>query len=119
MLQGRFRPTLAHYFLTLLHRKGVVLRVFTQNIDALEREAGLPAEALVEAHGTYFIAHCLRCRRAYAFSEIRDRLEAGTVPRCAADGCGGIVKPDIVFFGKPSRNASTAAGRPTSTRVIC
>jgi NAD-dependent deacetylase sirtuin 2 len=98
MLPGKFRPTLAHYFLALLYRKGLALRIFTQNIDGLEREAGLPAEALVEAHGTYFTAHCLTCGRAFELSEIRAQLEAGEVVRCPDDA--GIVKPDIVFFGE-------------------
>ena len=32
----KFVPTLAHCFLTLLHRKGLLLRCYTQNIDGLE-----------------------------------------------------------------------------------
>ena len=34
---GKYRPNYAHYFLRLLHDKGVLLRVYTQNIDGLER----------------------------------------------------------------------------------
>jgi NAD-dependent deacetylase sirtuin 2 len=100
MLTKQFRPTLIHYFIALLHRKGLLLRVFTQNIDMLEREAGLPGEFLVEAHGTFFTAHCLRCRRAYTLAEIRSDLETGNVLRCRTPGCGGLVKPDVVFFGE-------------------
>jgi NAD-dependent SIR2 family protein deacetylase len=37
MLPGKFAPTLAHYFCAFLYRKGIVLRIFTQNIDGLER----------------------------------------------------------------------------------
>jgi NAD-dependent deacetylase sirtuin 2 len=97
LLPGKFTPTVAHFFFAFLHRKGLVLRVFTQNIDGLERVAGVPGEALVEAHGTYYAAHCLSCRRSYSLDEIRSTLEAGAVPRCS---CNGIIKPDIVFFGE-------------------
>jgi NAD-dependent deacetylase sirtuin 2 len=97
MLPGKFIPTPAHYFCTLLHRKGIALRFFTQNIDGLEREAGVPESALVEAHGTYFSARCLGCGKEYKLEEIRATLEAGEVVRCE---CGGVVKPDIVFFGE-------------------
>jgi NAD-dependent SIR2 family protein deacetylase len=31
----------------------------------LERVAGIPAEKIVEAHGTFFTAHCLKCRKEY------------------------------------------------------
>ena len=34
---GRYRPNYAHYFIRLLHEKGILLRVYTQNIDGLER----------------------------------------------------------------------------------
>jgi NAD-dependent SIR2 family protein deacetylase len=33
---GNFRPTPAHYFIKLLHDKGLLLRCFTQNIDRCE-----------------------------------------------------------------------------------
>jgi NAD-dependent deacetylase sirtuin 3 len=34
---GRYRPNYAHYFIRLLHDKGLLLRVYTQNIDGMER----------------------------------------------------------------------------------
>ncbi|XP_075357817.1 NAD-dependent protein deacetylase sirtuin-3, mitochondrial isoform X2 [Mycteria americana] len=34
---GNYRPNYAHYFLRLLHDKGLLLRLYTQNIDGLER----------------------------------------------------------------------------------
>lgn len=52
LFPGKFKPTPAHYFMTLLHQKGLLLRCFTQNIDSLEREAHLPREKVVAAHGT-------------------------------------------------------------------
>uniref|UniRef100_A0A8B9MMY3 NAD-dependent protein deacetylase sirtuin-2 n=1 Tax=Accipiter nisus TaxID=211598 RepID=A0A8B9MMY3_9AVES len=64
---GQFKPTVCHYFMRLLQEKGLLLRCYTQNIDTLERVAGLDPELLVEAHGTFFTSHCLRpsCRQPY------------------------------------------------------
>ncbi|KAH7931795.1 hypothetical protein HPB52_025290 [Rhipicephalus sanguineus] len=69
---GYFRPTLSHYFLRLLHQKGLLLRLYTQNIDCLERLAGIPAESIVEAHGTFHTSHCLSCNREYSLDWLRD-----------------------------------------------
>ena len=49
---ARVRPTAAHYLLALLHRKGLLARVYTQNIDGLHQAAGLPPELVVEVHGS-------------------------------------------------------------------
>ena len=56
-----YKPTPSHYFIKLLHDKGLLLRHYTQNIDTLERVAGLPEEKLVEAHGTFHTGRCLAC----------------------------------------------------------
>ena len=107
---GNFLPTPTHYFLKLLAEKGILRRVFTQNIDTLERVAGLPPSALVECHGSFSSATCRVCGKAYGQEYVRDSIfgareggggsvEGVAVPRCDVDGCGGVVKPDIVFFG--------------------
>ncbi|XP_037963373.2 NAD-dependent protein deacetylase sirtuin-2 [Plutella xylostella] len=94
---GNFIPTVSHYFIRLLHEKGLLLRHYTQNIDTLERGAGLPEDRLVEAHGTFYTSHCLDCRKEYSMEWMKELVFADQVPRC---GCGGLVKPDIVFFGE-------------------
>ncbi|XP_034534390.1 NAD-dependent protein deacetylase sirtuin-3, mitochondrial [Notolabrus celidotus] len=95
---GNYRPNLTHYFVRLLHEKGQLLRMYTQNIDGLERLAGIPPEMLVEAHGTFATATCTVCRRKYEGEELRPDVMSGAVPRCST--CTGVVKPDIVFFGE-------------------
>ena len=45
------KPTPTHHFMRLLHDKGVLLRVFTQNIDSLESAAGIAKDKIVAAHG--------------------------------------------------------------------
>lgn len=43
----------------------IYLILSVQNIDTLERVAGIPGKKLVEAHGTFYSGHCLRCRKSY------------------------------------------------------
>ncbi|KAL1007778.1 hypothetical protein UPYG_G00091480 [Umbra pygmaea] len=95
---GNYQPNLAHYFTRLLHDKGQLLRMYTQNIDGLERLAGIPPGKLVEAHGTFATATCTVCRRNYKGEELRPDIMTGTIPKCPT--CKGVVKPDIVFFGE-------------------
>lgn len=68
---GSFKPTPCHYFIKLLNDKGVLLRHYTQNIDTLERLAGLPEQKLVEAHGTFYRGHCLECDKEYSLEWIK------------------------------------------------
>ncbi|EYE93876.1 SIR2 family NAD-dependent protein deacylase [Aspergillus ruber CBS 135680] len=95
---GRYRPTIAHSFIKLLYNKGLLLKHFTQNIDCLERQAGVPGEMLVEAHGSFANQHCIECKAAYPEQEMKEHVEKGEVPTCKE--CKGLVKPDIVFFGE-------------------
>ncbi|XP_039767284.1 NAD-dependent protein deacetylase sirtuin-3, mitochondrial isoform X1 [Ornithorhynchus anatinus] len=95
---GNYRPNFAHYFLRLLHDKGLLLRLYTQNIDGLERAAGIPPSKLVEAHGTFASATCTVCLREYPGEDFRGDVMEGRIPRCPV--CTGVVKPDIVFFGE-------------------
>lgn len=95
---GNFKPTICHYFVRLLHSKGLLLRHYTQNIDTLERVAGLPGEKLVEAHGTFHTSHCLDCRKEFSIDWMKEQIFSDTVPTCTE--CNGIVKPDIIFFGE-------------------
>nr|XP_020662646.1 NAD-dependent protein deacetylase sirtuin-3, mitochondrial isoform X1 [Pogona vitticeps] len=95
---GNYRPNYAHYFLRLLLDKGLLLRLYTQNIDGLERVAGIPPDKLVEAHGTFATATCTVCRRSYPGEDFRGDVLADKIPKCPI--CTGIIKPDIVFFGE-------------------
>ncbi|CAE8715947.1 unnamed protein product [Polarella glacialis] len=117
MWPGKHHPTLTHFFILLLEKKGLLLRCYTQNIDSLETSAGLPAEKLVAAHGSFDGAHV--CKRPARFSSFRicEPIEQADVEvpveemRSAvekgADGWralnvkfGGLCKPKIVFFGE-------------------
>jgi len=99
LFPGKYRPTPAHYFIRLLHEKGLLLRNFTQNIDTLEREAGIDGDKIVEAHGSFALCHCLQCRKEHSTEEYKVKLysQDDPIPKCE---CGGLIKPDIVFFGE-------------------
>ncbi|KAK4498152.1 hypothetical protein PRZ48_010808 [Zasmidium cellare] len=95
---GKYRPTVTHSFLKLLQDKGLLLKLFTQNIDCLEREAGVPDDKIIEAHGSFARQSCIECKAPYAEDEMKQHIEAKTIPRCHS--CQGLVKPEIVFFGE-------------------
>lgn len=105
---GRFRPTPSHYFIKLLADKGLLLRLYTQNIDTLERISGIPEDLLIEAHGSFNTAHCIGqgktgkgnkgCNKVYTKEFVRDIIFNDEIPYCLE--CGGLIKPDIVFFGE-------------------
>ncbi|XP_075956559.1 NAD-dependent protein deacetylase sirtuin-2 [Anarhichas minor] len=97
---GQFKPTICHYFMKLLKDKGHLRRCYTQNIDTLERVAGLEGDDLIEAHGTFYTSHCVSfsCRKEYDLDWMRDQIFSEDIPRC--DKCSSLVKPDIVFFGE-------------------
>jgi NAD-dependent histone deacetylase SIR2 len=99
---GRFHPTVSHAFIALLAAKGLLFHLFTQNIDCLERAAGVPEDLIVEAHGSFATQRCIDCWTPYPDDRMREHVSRGEVPRCAKgdEVCSGLVKPDIVFFGE-------------------
>ena len=95
---GKYRPTIAHSFIRLLHDKGRLMKHFTQNIDCLDREAGVPGEKIVEAHGSFARQSCIQCKDPYPDDLIKQHINDKTIPKC--ESCKGLVKPEIVFFGE-------------------
>ena len=98
---GKFYPTIAHSFAALLEEKGLLDMLFTQNIDCLERRAGVPGEKIVEAHGSFATQRCIECKTEYPGDLMLKAVQRGEVPHCIVPQCNGLVKPDIVFFGEP------------------
>lgn len=74
--------------------------LFTQNIDCLERQAGVPGELIVEAHGSFATQRCIECKTSFPDDKMKEYVFQGEVPRCVDPECDGLVKPDIVFFGE-------------------
>lgn len=97
---GKFQPTVSHCFVRLLSDKGLLSKLFTQNIDCLERAAGIPDEKIVEAHGSFARQRCIECKTSYPENLMKNCINKREVPRCLTPHCNGLVKPDIVFFGE-------------------
>jgi NAD-dependent deacetylase len=97
-------PTLTHRFLAELEGEGRLTAVVTQNIDALHQRAG--SKRVISVHGDYWSSHCLSCRREYDFEHMERMVREVDVPHCS---CGGVVKPDVVFFGEPVNAFDEAA----------
>ncbi|WP_330230988.1 NAD-dependent protein deacetylase [Nocardia sp. NBC_00508] len=119
------RPNPGHRALARLERMGVVTGLITQNVDLLHTKAG--HRRVIDLHGTYARVRCLACAALISRMALADRLEAanpGFAEAVAGDGlevapdadavvtdtasfrmvdcerCGGLLKPDIVYFGE-------------------
>jgi len=86
------RPNAAHLALVALEDADRLDWVVTQNIDGLHTRAG--SRRVLEVHGSLRTATCQRCGGQVDGLAALSRDDP-PVPRCA---CGGILKPDIVFF---------------------
>ena len=96
---GKYRPTLAHYFIKLLDDKKQLLRCFTQNIDSLENMAGLPKDKIVAAHGNFDSARCVFTNKVVPVEEVRHAYLNNAHAELNKKHKTKLVKPDIVFFG--------------------
>lgn len=136
-------PNAGHRAVEELRRVGCVSAVITQNVDGLHRAAGtLDA---VELHGGLDRVICLGCRRSSAREELDRRLHAlngafgDGASRVNPDGdaelpealvaafrvapcrvCGGILKPDVVFFGEnvPKSRVERCYGLVDAARAL-
>lgn len=95
LLNARTEPSVTHKFISWLESKGKVSLVVTQNIDMLHQRSG--SRRVIPCHGTYERARCIDCSKLYSFSDIEKDIYSGEIPECV---CGGVIKPDITFFGE-------------------
>ena len=130
---ARAQPNAGHRAVAALQHAGVVDGVVTQNVDGLHTAAGSPD--VVELHGNLDRVVCLTCGDLSARSFLAERLREAnpdwsaevtgvnpdgdvSLPDEALDGfrvvpcvvCGGVLKPDVVFFGEtvpPERVAAS------------
>ncbi|CCF56463.1 hypothetical protein KAFR_0B01640 [Kazachstania africana CBS 2517] len=101
---GKFKPSKFHYLLKLFQEKKILKRVYTQNIDTLEQEAGIEKDIIIEAHGNFAKNHCIKCRKEFDMDVFKNKLDENErTGRCdfvKCDECDGLIKPNIVFFGE-------------------
>jgi NAD-dependent deacetylase len=87
------RPNPAHFALAELEARGHLLGVITQNVDNLHQAAG--SKKVVEYHGNALRFVCDTCRGQHP----RETLDFAQTPLYCL--CGGLIRPDVVFFGEP------------------
>jgi NAD-dependent SIR2 family protein deacetylase len=120
----RAEPNSGHFALAELEQRGVLTGLITQNVDRLHQAAG--SQKVIDLHGRFDRVVCLDCRTTVDRAALALRLEelnagwmagrsdAGDVaPDADADVsdtegfvvaaceiCGGMLKPDFVYFGE-------------------
>lgn len=129
---ARARPNAAHQALATLQQRGRVQALVTQNVDGLHQAAG--STAVIDLHGRLDAVVCLGCARRSPRAAFQQALAAANpgwaglpagiapdgdadldeldfsgfrVPACAY--CGGVLKPDVVFFGESVPRARVEA----------
>ncbi len=116
------RPGESHRLLAALQERGYIHDLVTQNVDGLHTAAG--SEPVIELHGSLHRVVCRGCGAQLGRGALQERL-AALNPGWRADGsmrpdgdaelgdadatdfripgcahCGGILKPDVIFFGE-------------------
>lgn len=104
-------PNPGHLALVDLEKLIPDFTLITQNVDDLHRRAG--SRNLVELHGNIMRSYCIECEREAAEEELH--AAAGGHP-AICPGCGGYIRPDVVWFGEllpgeAVRRAEDAAAR--------
>lgn len=104
------QPNAGHYALVEMEKHIPQFTLITQNVDGLHRKAG--NVNVLELHGNIQRVRCSECGMVAETWE-----ENGDVPRCA--GCGGMLRPDVVWFGEPlPRSALEAAVEAARTSQV-
>ncbi|KAJ5567416.1 hypothetical protein N7535_006722 [Penicillium sp. DV-2018c] len=80
--EKKWSPT--HGFIRLLQDKGKLLTNYTQNIDNIEANAGVSPEKIVQCHGSFATATCVKCRFKVPGKAIFDEVREGNIPYCTA-----------------------------------
>jgi len=96
-MMGAVRPNNGHLAVAAWQDYAEV-HVVTQNVDNLHERAG--SQRVYHLHGSLFEFRCDDCRSPYsdALPDMPEPVETVHPPRC---GCGGMIRPNVVWFGEP------------------
>ena len=96
---SRATPGPAHLFFADLYQKGLLTGLITQNIDGLHEKSGIPAENIVNLHGTALDIICMSCRTVFKADHFMENIDLSKgSPRC--EKCSGLLKPNTISFGQ-------------------
>ncbi len=86
------KPNIVHKYLKKLEDNKKLKALITQNIDGLDRKAGI--KNVYEIHGTIYKNYCIKCGKEYSPQEI---FNSKDIPQC---NCGGLIKPQVTLYGE-------------------
>jgi NAD-dependent deacetylase len=106
------KPNPAHNALVDLEKTIEDFTLVTQNVDGLHRTAG--SKNPIEIHGTIWRVKCLECGKTFENRDVPIKI----LPACEV--CGGLLRPDVVWFGEPldERVLQTAYERLARAEVM-
>ncbi|KAL3485676.1 hypothetical protein BJX62DRAFT_229315 [Aspergillus germanicus] len=111
-IEKKYSPT--HGFIRLLQDKGKLLTNYTQNIDNIEANAGVLPENIVQCHGSFAKATCVKCQYNVPGDAIYDEIKKGAVPECAH--CQKQIAEDALKpQGQKRKRNSTGAHKDRKT----
>jgi NAD-dependent deacetylase len=84
-------PNPSHFALAKMQEIFGEFTVITQNIDNLHQRAG--SVKVIELHGNIYKNRCNNCGKDFG------EIDSEQIPKC--DRCGGLIRPDVVWFGEP------------------
>jgi len=110
----QWKATLSHFFIKVCQDKGLLRRLYTQNIDSLDYQTDIPKEKICNVHGTISLFGCEGCNADYPSEEFREALQKnikdiyGVDPNAPKEStpincknCGEpLVKPRTVLYGR-------------------
>ncbi|MBT3388893.1 MAG: NAD-dependent deacylase [Chloroflexi bacterium] len=96
-LVAKVSPNPGHYALVEMEShitaRGGIFTLITQNVDGLHHRAG--SQNIHELHGNIQRIQCAQCG-----IEAQSGHTHGSPPCCLRPGCGGLLRPDVVWFGE-------------------
>lgn len=113
-LTDKIEPTFTHRFLYKLEKSKKLKGIITQNIDMLHEKAG--SENIINIHGSIKDWFCVECGKDYDLIDIKDKIVSSKIPKCEL--CGGLIRPNIVFYGESVQNYDLAVKWVSSAELL-
>lgn len=99
-LYKNVQPNIGHYAIRAFEERGQLLGLITQNVDGLDKLAGVSEDKIVELHGTDRKVTCLQCGKEFDTDFVFEKIVGDfTPPVC--DDCDEFLKVATISFGQP------------------